>query len=93
MRTSSLEMRQEPLGLIENRGELDLVDEESSHGVLRIDNANATHSETLASARNTDSLPISIPSEPECEPIYVTTNNTERGHSERHLRMAVGCFR
>ena len=92
MRTSSLEVRQEFLSLVENRAELSLVEKRTKR-VLRLQNASASHSETLAGARDTDSLPISIPSEPGCEAIYITANNTDRGHSERHARMAVGCFR
>ncbi len=85
-------MRQELLSLFENRAELSLV-EKRTKPVLRIQNASASHNETLAAARDTDSLPISIPSEPGCEAIYITANNTDRGHSERHMRMLVGCFR
>ena len=93
MRTSSLEMRHELLSLKFDRAELLLVDEASSERVLNIDNAMAAHSKALAETRDGDTLPTSVTSEPECEAIYITANNTERGHSERHARMAVGCFR
>jgi len=92
MRTSSLEMRQEQLSLFDDDEELSLVEKRTKR-VLGLQKAIASHSKTLAGSRDTDSLPISIPSEPECDAIYISANNTDRGHSERQARMDVGCFK
>ena len=80
------------LGLVENVDELRLVEQRLKR-VLGIDNTSANHGHSLGSSRNTNTLPILIPSEPECGAIYISANNTDRGHSERQARMDVGCFK
>ena len=92
MRTSSLEMIEHLLGLVENVGELRLVEQRLKR-VVGIHNTSANHGHSLGSSRNTDTLPILIASEPECDTIYISANNTDKGHSERHWRMGVDCFK
>ena len=86
MRTSSLEMGQHLLSLFDDDKELTLVEKRTKR-VLGVQKAIASHSKSRARSRDSDSLPISIPSEPECYAIYISLNSTDRGHSERQARI------
>ena len=79
-------MRQEQLSLFDDDVELSQVEKRTKR-VLGLQKAIASHSKSRAGSRDTDSLPISIPSEPECYAIYISPNSTDRGHSERQARI------
>ena len=79
-------MEQHLLSLCDDDEELLLVEKRTKR-VLVEHKAIASHSKSRAGSRDTDSLPISIPSEPECDAIYISANNTDRGHSERQARI------